>query len=136
MLNTLLGRRRPSQKPSNGPPPSKAAASNLRSKTSTNETIDSLVKMRQTIQDLEKRESFLSIKAKAQHEEALAKTKAGDKQGAVAALTRKKMFEKEGEFDTFRTSQLNHCTHHRINSYEIGADESKSRGSNIIHRIC
>ena len=60
-------------------------------------TIDSLARMRETVRDLEKRENFLTVKANAQLEEAMSKSKAGDEKGALTAMTRKKMFDKEGQ---------------------------------------
>jgi hypothetical protein len=98
----LFGRRRPSQSAPPGPSPT---ARNGRSpnnkqgnsKSNKSDTIDSLTKMRDTVRDLEKRENFLGVKANAQLEEATTKNRAGDKKGAIAAMTRKKMFEQEGE---------------------------------------
>jgi charged multivesicular body protein 4 len=60
-------------------------------------TINSLTKMREALKNLEKREQFLDTKAKTQLDEAMAKNKAGDKKGAVAAMTRKKLYDAEGE---------------------------------------
>jgi len=58
-------------------------------------TLDTLATMRETAKNIDKREKFLSIRAQAQLDEAKAKVKAGDKNGAMTAMIRKKMFDKE-----------------------------------------
>lgn len=54
-----------------------------------------IVKLRETLDSLDKRETYIQKKIKAQLLEAKAKSKAKDKQAAMFALKRKKMFEGE-----------------------------------------
>lgn len=86
--------------------PSKAPASSSShvgaSRMSTTATVKQghqlivrLEQMRETIGTMEKRKSFLETKARSQLEEAKMKQSLGDKNAAVSALRRKKMYEKE-----------------------------------------
>ena len=65
--------------------------------TKATPTIDTITRLQATIDKMEKREIFLSKKAKIQLKMAKDKHKAGNKKAALNYLRRKKMYDKEIE---------------------------------------
>lgn len=65
-----------------------------------------IVKNKEAIATLEKRQAHLECRIASQEEEARRRAKEGDKRGALFALKRKKMFEKE--LEQLGTSVLEH----------------------------
>ncbi|CAM9804755.1 unnamed protein product, partial [Heterosigma akashiwo] len=58
-------------------------------------TADTIIRLRGTIETLDKRETFIAAKIVQQTNEAKAKLKKKDQRGAMFCLKRKKMYEKE-----------------------------------------
>lgn len=75
-----------------------AAAKSAPSSSSSNGSpAQSLAKMRTTLSTIEKREAFVQKKMMAQLKDAKTRNSKGDKRGAMFALKKKKMYEKEVE---------------------------------------
>ena len=72
----------------------KAASSHQNTSSQTAETIK---KLRDQLETLEKREHHISTKISLQFQDAKKKSAAKDKRGAIFALKRKKMYENEIE---------------------------------------
>jgi hypothetical protein len=97
MQLNLFGRRKASEKPVLNASHKSKPISPAHRQSVTKGTIDSLTKMRETMKNLDKREQFLNVKANAHLEEAIEKNKNGDKKGAVAAMSKKKLYDNEGK---------------------------------------
>ena len=73
------------------PPPQRKAPA----RPQASRAVQSVAKIKQTQERLEKRQKLLEKKIAAQIKQAKAKSKAGDKRGALMCLKRKKMYDKE-----------------------------------------
>jgi len=70
----------------------------------TPDVAQSILKLRQTVETLDKRESHIQKKVEAQMLEAKQRMKKGDKRSALYCMKRKKMFE--GEIDKIRGARM------------------------------